>query len=76
MVIARHHHLIIILSSSYHHHHHHYRYPRYDGYNNLTFFKPFANWDSVNIKQTNGDVSYCNITQVDSNYSDNDNDNI
>ena len=51
-------------------------YPRYDGYNNMSFFSSFANWDSVYIKQTNGDVNYCNITQVDSDYmDDNDDDN-
>lgn len=43
-------------------------YPRYDGVNSMDFFTPFAGWDTADIKQTNGDVSYCGVSQVDSNY--------
>lgn len=43
-------------------------YPRYDGVNSMDFFEPFAGWESVQIKQTGGDVGYCGISQVDSNY--------
>jgi hypothetical protein len=43
-------------------------YPRYDGVNSMDFFSPFAGWDSVMIKQTGGDVGYCSISQVDSDY--------
>jgi hypothetical protein len=43
-------------------------YPRYDGLNDMSFFAPFAGWDSVDIKQTNGNVGYCDLSQVDSDY--------
>lgn len=43
-------------------------YPRYDGENSMDFFDPFAGWKTVLIKQTNGDVNYCGITQVDSDF--------
>jgi hypothetical protein len=43
-------------------------YPRYDSVDSLDFFTPFAGWEDVDIKQTNGDVGYCGISQVDSNY--------
>jgi hypothetical protein len=43
-------------------------YPRYDGVNSMDFFAPFAGWESVMIKQTGGDVGYCSISQVDSDY--------
>ena len=45
-------------------------YPRYDGVNSMEFFEPFADFDHVEIKQTGGDVGYCGITQVDSDYTD------
>ena len=43
-------------------------YPRYDATNTMEFFVPFADFTWVAIKQTGGDVGYCGITQVDSNY--------
>ena len=43
-------------------------YPRYDGVNSMDFFVPFADFTEVLIKQTGGDVGYCGITQVDSDY--------
>lgn len=43
-------------------------YPRYDGINNMDFFVPFADFKSVQIKQTGGNVGYCNLTQIDSDY--------
>jgi hypothetical protein len=45
-------------------------YPRYDGVNSMEFFVPFADFTEVQVKQTGGDVGYCGITQVDSNYMD------
>lgn len=45
-------------------------YPRYDGENSLAFFEPFADFSEVTIKQTGGDVGYCGISQVDSDYAD------
>jgi hypothetical protein len=48
-------------------------YPRYDGVNTMDFFAPFGGWESVLIKQTGGDVGYCGVSQVDSDYmEDND----
>lgn len=44
-------------------------YPRYDGYNNMTFFSPFPNWENVDIKQTGGGVKLCG-TDIDTNYAD------
>lgn len=44
-------------------------YPRYDATDSMDFFTPFAGWESCAIKQTGGDVGYCGITQVDSDYS-------
>lgn len=43
-------------------------YPRYDAVNSMDFFEPFGGWESVLIKQTGGDVGYCGVTQVDSDY--------
>jgi hypothetical protein len=43
-------------------------YPRYDGINSLDFFTPFADFSSVQIKQTGGDIGYCGISQVDPDY--------
>lgn len=43
-------------------------YPRYDGEDSMDFFSPFAGWEEALIKQTGGDVGYCGITQVDSDY--------
>lgn len=46
-------------------------YPHYDGVNNMDFAAdvlPFADFTSVYIKQTNGNVGDCSISQVDSNY--------
>lgn len=43
-------------------------YPRYDGVNSMDFFAPFADFTEVEIKQTGGDVGYCGVTQVDSDY--------
>lgn len=43
-------------------------YPRYDGVDSLDFFTPFAGWEEVLIKQTGGDVGYCGVSQVDSDY--------
>lgn len=43
-------------------------YPRYDGVDDMSFFEPFAGWESAYIKQTGGDVGYCDISQVDSDY--------
>jgi hypothetical protein len=43
-------------------------YPRYDGVDSLEFFVPFADFTEVQVKQTGGDVGYCGVTQVDSNY--------
>ncbi len=45
-------------------------YPRYDNTNSMDFFQPFAGWNDVQIKQTGGDVAYCGLTQVDSDYMD------
>eukprot|EP01038_Epipyxis_sp_PR26KG_P004636 gene4636-6517_t len=44
-------------------------YPRYDATDSLNFFVPFSGWSTVAIKQTGGDVGYCGLTQVDSDYS-------
>lgn len=44
-------------------------YPRYDGTDSMDFFEPFADFSECYIKQTGGDVGYCGITQVDSDYS-------
>ena len=44
------------------------RYPRYDGVDSMDFFEPFAGWANATIKQTGGDVGYCGISQVDSDY--------
>ena len=43
-------------------------YPRYDDINSMDFFEPFADFDNVQIKQTQGNVALCGLTQVDSNY--------
>ena len=45
-------------------------YPRYDGVNSFDFFVPFADFTTASllIKQTGGDVGYCGLSQVDSNY--------
>jgi hypothetical protein len=46
-------------------------YPRYDQINSMDFatsILPFADFTKVYIKQTNGNVGACGITQVDSNY--------
>jgi hypothetical protein len=43
-------------------------YPRYDGVNSMEFFVPFADFTEVEVKQTGGDVGYCGVTQVDSDY--------
>eukprot|EP00602_Paraphysomonas_sp_CaronLab_P010234 CAMPEP_0185018932 /NCGR_PEP_ID=MMETSP1103-20130426/1595_1 /TAXON_ID=36769 /ORGANISM="Paraphysomonas bandaiensis, Strain Caron Lab Isolate" /LENGTH=248 /DNA_ID=CAMNT_0027548985 /DNA_START=70 /DNA_END=816 /DNA_ORIENTATION=+ len=43
-------------------------YPRYDAEDSMDFFEPFAGWEDVLIKQTGGDVGFCGITQVDSDY--------
>lgn len=43
-------------------------YPRYDGVDSLDFFTPFADFTSVQIKQTAGDSGWCGITQVDNDY--------
>jgi len=46
-------------------------YPHYDGINNMDFAAdvlPFADFTSVYIKQTGGDVGLCNLSQVDSNF--------
>jgi hypothetical protein len=43
-------------------------YPRYDGVDSMEFFVPFADFTEVQVKQTGGDVGYCGITQVDSDY--------
>ena len=46
-------------------------YPRYDAINSMDFASsvmPFADFTEVYIKQTNGDVGACGISQVDSNY--------
>lgn len=45
-------------------------YPRYDAVDSLDFFAPFADFMTVEIKQTGGDVGYCGISQVDSDYSE------
>ncbi len=45
-------------------------YPRYDAVNNMDFFVPFADFTSVQIKQTGGDTSLCGISQVDSDYTE------
>jgi len=44
-------------------------YPRYDSVNTMDFFATFADFDHIEIKQTNGDVGYCGISQVDSDYT-------
>lgn len=43
-------------------------YPRYDGINDLDFFAPFADFQTVQIKQTGGDSGWCGISQVDPDY--------
>ena len=43
-------------------------YPRYDAVDSMDFFEAFGGWEDVLIKQTGGDVGYCGITQVDSDY--------
>lgn len=43
-------------------------YPRYDGVNSFDFFAPFADFESVQIKQTGGDAGWCGISQVDPDY--------
>ena len=43
-------------------------YPRYDDTDSMDFFSPFAGWEAALIKQTGGDVGYCDISQVDSDY--------
>ena len=43
-------------------------YPRYDAINSFDFFAPFAAWNNVDIKQTGGDVGYCGVSQVDSDF--------
>jgi hypothetical protein len=43
-------------------------YPRYDGEESMDFFQPFAGWTVCAIKQTGGDVGYCGVSQVDSDY--------
>lgn len=43
-------------------------YPRYDSTNSMDFFQPFGGWNDVLIKQTNGDVNYCSLQQVNSDY--------
>ena len=43
-------------------------YPRYDADNSMDFFESFGGWTDVLIKQTGGDVGYCGISQVDSDY--------
>ncbi len=48
-------------------------YPRYDGIDSMDFFVPFAGWESVLIKQTGGDTYLCGISQVDSDYMEDDN---
>jgi GH25 family lysozyme M1 (1,4-beta-N-acetylmuramidase) len=45
-------------------------YPRYDGEDSLDFFEPFADFTKCTIKQTGGDVGYCAVSQVDSNYAE------
>mmetsp|Transcript_20402 Transcript_20402/g.34165 ORF Transcript_20402/g.34165 Transcript_20402/m.34165 type:complete len:249 (-) Transcript_20402:405-1151(-) len=45
-------------------------YPRYDGEDSMDFYTPFAGWDAVQIKQTGGNVGWCNLTQVDSDYQE------
>mgnify|MGYP003385538299 CR=1 FL=1 len=44
-------------------------YPRYDDMNNMSFFETFVDFDEVTIKQTGGNVGYCNSSQIDSDYS-------
>lgn len=44
-------------------------YPRYDDINDMSFFEPFADFEKVDIKQTAGDAPFCEISQVDSDYS-------
>ena len=44
-------------------------YPRYDSTNDFTFFESFADFDSVTIKQTMGNVGVCGISQVDSDWA-------
>ena len=36
----------------------------------MDFFQPFSGWEKANVKQTGGDVGYCGISQVDSDYSE------
>jgi hypothetical protein len=50
-------------------------YPRYDATDSFDFFEPFADWtlDSLKIKQTGGNVGTCGLTQVDSNYAEDEN---
>lgn len=43
-------------------------YPRYDAVDTLDFFTPFVDFTEVKIKQTGGDVGYCGLSQVDSDY--------
>lgn len=43
-------------------------YPRYDGINSFDFFSPFADFETVQIKQTGGDSGWCGVTQVDPDY--------
>jgi hypothetical protein len=44
-------------------------YPRYDSTNDFTFFQEFADFESVTIKQTMGNVKVCDIPQVDSDWA-------
>lgn len=46
------------------------RYPRYDGVDSMDFFSPFGGWTSVAIKQTAGDSGMCGISQVDTDYAE------
>jgi hypothetical protein len=51
-------------------------YPHYDNINNMDCFNgddgimPFADFNTVYIKQTGGNVDACGLTQVDSNYQE------
>ena len=47
-------------------------YPRYDQMNSMGFFSPFADFTSVYIKQTQGNTGTCGLSQVDSDYMDDD----
>ena len=44
-------------------------YPRYDAENSMDFFEPFADFSRCTVKQTGGNVGYCGLTQVDSDYA-------